>query len=503
MSWQIFKNNIVSFSNNVNAIQSVEAVAKKYADEYDACIKRGGVKYLNSIPLTNSPNKEAMENLFLIALKIGASSKVPYQLVTEMGKGVLAYWGGASLQGIPPTLPAIGTTINIASNANYINNVGQWNPVPPTPPTKEVGLLVDSFILAAQLHLTTIQGVINTTSLSIALGSPGPGLVYWTGYAIEPADKTTISDIQNKIQNVESTFTEQEQKDLENEVESRNPSNVQLSDDLLETEQAIFDTYFQAIDLELKSGTKISAEVNLTQQEVKEIDLQTPAESKCPFGISIVRAARKDVGLIETGANERINGRLIYPAGTNMGGQRNASLVPFKELPTPKDRNGKYVYTPGRIDEMIDFVFGPGTNRSFWNSKSYGLEWCGCAVASWWASANQEYPPNKSAGWVAAWKPWAERKKIWINVGLKPPFNSSIPKPKVGAAIVYGPNSNGELYHIGIVSGIIELKTGKWTITTIEGNTGGPRGLAGRGICCAEKTPTSKVAGFVNPPGCR
>jgi hypothetical protein len=40
MSWQTFKNNIVAFSKNPNGIASVEAVAKKYADEYDACIKR-------------------------------------------------------------------------------------------------------------------------------------------------------------------------------------------------------------------------------------------------------------------------------------------------------------------------------------------------------------------------------------------------------------------------------------------------------------------------------
>lgn len=503
MSWQTFKNNIVAFCKNPNGIASIEAVAKKYADEYDACIKRGGIKYLNKIPLTESPNKDAMEQSFVIALKGGLNSTNPYELVTEMGKGVISYWTGASLQNLQPSIPAIGSTVNIASNANYINDVGQWKVSPPIFPTKEHGLIVDSFISAAQFHLTTLKGIINTTSLSVALGSPVPGLINWTGYTIEPADKTISNDIITKIEEIDPSLTMQEEEDLESEVSSRKEAETEEELSGEDYEKAAFDAYFQALELELKSGKKISVDVNLSNEELKEIETQSPDESKCPFGLSIVRAARKDVGLIETGANERLNGKLLYPAGTNMGGQSNPNINKFQQLPTSKDASGKFIYTPGRIDEMIDGVFGQGTNRSLWNSKSYGLEWCGCAVAAWWKSANQQLPPNKGAAWVPAWKPWAETNKLWVNVGAKPPFNSNIKKPKLGAAVIYGPNAKGRLYHIGIVSGIITLKNDKWSITTIEGNTGGPQGLAGRGICCNEKSPSSLIAGFVNPPGCR
>ena len=71
MSWQTFKNNMIAFSSNPNGISSISAVAKKYAIEYDACIKRGGIKYLNKIPLTESPNKDAMEQSFIVALMGG------------------------------------------------------------------------------------------------------------------------------------------------------------------------------------------------------------------------------------------------------------------------------------------------------------------------------------------------------------------------------------------------------------------------------------------------
>ena len=75
MSWQIFKNNMIAFSSNPNGIPSISAVAEKYAIEYDACIKRGGIKYLNPIPLTAAPNLKWMKDYFEIALEIGLSTK--------------------------------------------------------------------------------------------------------------------------------------------------------------------------------------------------------------------------------------------------------------------------------------------------------------------------------------------------------------------------------------------------------------------------------------------
>ena len=507
MSWQLFKNNMIAFSSNPNGIPSIAAVAEKYAIEYDACIKRGGIKYLNPIPLTTTPNLKFMKDYFEIALQIGLSTKITYDLVTGMGAGVLLYWGAASLAALAPSVPAVGSVVNIASNANYISDIGQWSVVPPTLPTKEYALIIDSFILAAQLHLTTIKGVINTTSLSIALGSPIPGLITWTGYAIDPSDKSTTSNIINKVQNIDATFTKDEIEVLKTEIQYRKELDSQnLS--LEEQERQALSTMLNA---ELETGTKTSVSLPLTKDEQKELEIKAPPESRCIVGESIVRSARKDVGLVETGATERRNGKLVYPQGLNMGGQQNPNINKFNELPTPKDRNGNYIYTAGRIDEMVDAVFHPGWNKDYFKSAGTGTEWCGCAVAAWWASANQQLPPGTGAAWVPAWKPWGLQNKTWVSAEARPPFPNSITKPKIGAAIIYtkaagaAPITDGKAnhYHIGIVSAIIELPNGKWTLSTIEGNTGGPLGaLLGRGICCDEKTPTNTVAGFVNPIGC-
>ena len=54
-------------------------------------------------------------------------------------------------------------------------------------PTNNTGLIVDEFIKYATQHLNTISGIANTISLYPPIGTPGPGIVTWTGYIIPPA----------------------------------------------------------------------------------------------------------------------------------------------------------------------------------------------------------------------------------------------------------------------------------------------------------------------------
>lgn len=127
MSWQIFKDNILRYANNPDAIQDIDTVAKIYAIEYDAAVKRG-FDTINKIPVTNG-NIEAMTQLFKAALLKGQSSTGPYDLVGEMGKGVLAYWSGATLGNFPiPIIPAPGSTINVSVVSNSVTNPGVWQP---------------------------------------------------------------------------------------------------------------------------------------------------------------------------------------------------------------------------------------------------------------------------------------------------------------------------------------------------------------------------------------
>ena len=90
MSWKIFKENILRRTNAPDSIQDIDTVAKLYADEYDMCMKRGG-DTINKVAISKG-NTEIMQQLFKAALLKGQISNTPYDLVGEMGKGVIAYW---------------------------------------------------------------------------------------------------------------------------------------------------------------------------------------------------------------------------------------------------------------------------------------------------------------------------------------------------------------------------------------------------------------------------
>ena len=57
---------------------------------------------------------------------------------------------------------------------------------PPPPPTP-ITLIIDDFILYATKHLSTVGGIINTVSLYPPLQTPGPGVIIWRGYIIQPS----------------------------------------------------------------------------------------------------------------------------------------------------------------------------------------------------------------------------------------------------------------------------------------------------------------------------
>jgi hypothetical protein len=127
MSWEIFKNNILAKANNPESIKDIDTVAKLYATEYDACMKRGG-DTINRVALKKG-NTEIMEQLFKAALQKGLSSTTPYDLVGEMGKGVLAYWQGAILNEFPfPLIPSPGAISNIGVTSNIVTTPGTWTP---------------------------------------------------------------------------------------------------------------------------------------------------------------------------------------------------------------------------------------------------------------------------------------------------------------------------------------------------------------------------------------
>lgn len=156
MSWQTFKDNLVSFGNNPDNISDIDKVAKKWADEYDAAIKRGG-DTINKIKIQNG-NKAIMEQLFKAALQKGLSSTEPYDLVGEMGKGVIAYWSGAIMQNVPiPIQLPPGATANVSITSNVVLNPGQWTPPIPAPSQIEYDEVLSELDIANNIDTAMVE----------------------------------------------------------------------------------------------------------------------------------------------------------------------------------------------------------------------------------------------------------------------------------------------------------------------------------------------------------
>ena len=123
MSWVLFKENIQRIADNPKNIDDIDQIAELYATEYDAAIKRGH-DAMNGVTLAQG-NVESMKQLFKIALENGRNNDDSYDLVGEMGKGVVAYWAGAVMNQFPtPTIPAPGSTSNVSVISNMVINPG-------------------------------------------------------------------------------------------------------------------------------------------------------------------------------------------------------------------------------------------------------------------------------------------------------------------------------------------------------------------------------------------
>jgi len=190
MSWSLFKANIIRKTNPYTTNNTIDDVATIWADEYDAAVKRG--KDFINLESVQGGNKEIMKTLFRVSLLKGLAtpSGQNFSLINEFGNGVKAYWAGAQMRPFPiPLIPAPGSIQNIAVNSNVVINTGTWPQYPPLIPVSKPDIMVDLFILAALIHLFSIGGIIQTTSLypSIPAPIPAPGIIPWSGYLVPPA----------------------------------------------------------------------------------------------------------------------------------------------------------------------------------------------------------------------------------------------------------------------------------------------------------------------------
>lgn len=187
MSWGVFRSNMLRYMKNPTGVSSPQAYAKKITFEYDMCMRRG-IQGINLCSVQKG-NTQAMESLIAVTLVQCFANPGPAlsPLIKNLGSAFKAYWAGATMNPFPiPPIPAPGAIQNIVVTQNLCINPGTWVAQFPTPPVLSSAFLVDFIILAAQIHLLTLKGMIYTTSMYPAAPSPvpAPGVIQWSGYII-------------------------------------------------------------------------------------------------------------------------------------------------------------------------------------------------------------------------------------------------------------------------------------------------------------------------------
>jgi hypothetical protein len=128
MSYDIFKQNMLSYMRNQRAIGSKEDFAKKLVQEYDSLVHKG-YDMINKITVSTG-NTELMESTLIGVLNTAfQQSAGEHPLYTNLGPVFQAYWTGATMNLFPPPLPTAipAPAIHIAQVSNSITNTGTWN----------------------------------------------------------------------------------------------------------------------------------------------------------------------------------------------------------------------------------------------------------------------------------------------------------------------------------------------------------------------------------------
>ena len=467
MAFAIFKQSMLAYMQNQNGIKDSKDFAKKITQEYDMCIKRG-LQIANNVPIQKG-NTSLMEQLVNIACMTALSKqKGLHTFGDDIGKAVLGYWTGATLQLMPPLIPAgpvPQAIVNISSTVALCTSPGTWTPMGPNPPTDDSGMFLDMLIAGMLTHSLTPQFMYTTVSLypGPTGPTPGPGVVLGTGFTIPAAGPSAPATPDG----LTSSFLGRVISVLVDVVSNlvMSPAQVELAKlEKAEADAVANDTslpasgrgsareYSKLKSSEISSGKINAAAVELSDEELEAIEENTPDKYKCEVGTRIVAIAKRDIGILEYGT----------PPGLNYGG-----------FP-----GGAQLNKRGRIDDMFDNV--GLDNQEKVRRKGSGYYWCAAAVATWWQEAGLETPSGGAS--CDNWMSWGKQKGYWSST------------PKIGAAVLYGKPSDA--HHIGIVAAV----TPTGGVITIEGNTGGG-GFSRNGCGVFQKVP-KRYLGFVIPPSC-
>lgn len=185
MSWEQFKTDVVRAMKTPNKFQNSDEFATFFAKKYERTVKTGK-DVLHKVPLQNG-NYSIMETQFKLAFLKGITTRDSFNVIKELGKGVVSFWRGATLYNFPiPLIPAPGSIKNVAVNSNIITSPGRWPNLFVPKTVDETERWVDLFILHAQLHLFSIEGRVSTLSLYPPNSIVQTGSIRWKGFKVTP-----------------------------------------------------------------------------------------------------------------------------------------------------------------------------------------------------------------------------------------------------------------------------------------------------------------------------
>jgi hypothetical protein len=187
MAWSIFKQEMQAKMQNADW-NDISDFADFFTKKYDECMKRGVDSVTSNTVIKG--NTELMRATIIFALQAGNQAKTEIfygKSISLLGKGAIAYWSGAEMGKVIPIIPAPGTILNLGVVSNNCTNPGVWPESPITVlPSTSLNPYLDSFILMSSIHLQTIGGICNTISQYPPIAPPGPAILTWTGYTLEP-----------------------------------------------------------------------------------------------------------------------------------------------------------------------------------------------------------------------------------------------------------------------------------------------------------------------------
>ncbi len=170
------------------------------------------------------------------------------------------------------------------------------------PPTKNPGLIIDDFILYATSHLTSVSGIVNTVSLYPPIGTPGPGIVQWSGYQLAPAKPggSVPSEIEQTSEEVDTSDIEMTDAQLAAAEEaSLEGDNINESSAkayaISEDEEEPTEERKQEIQQRLKDDAETQPDPPLTEEEKPKDNIQPVPNYKSKMKVppELVTAMRK------------------------------------------------------------------------------------------------------------------------------------------------------------------------------------------------------------------